>query len=583
MGALGLMGCGSSKRTVSDAEIAGSAASGGANAAGSGGSSAGTAANEAGETSAGGSSSRGGDGGGGGTIVEAEPCDGVPASSQIPRLTNEQYEHTVRDLLGVTSLAAHDGAAPSALLVTDHEGDLTELDWAAYQEVGEAISKQVMGDPELARRFLVCTPEGDGSACLHDSIVAFGRRAFRRPLTQEELARFENIAARGAELTETGSVDEVAEVLLNTFLVSPSFLQRSELAATPDDRGNFVLSPFEVAARLSYMLWNSTPDEVLDRAADAGELGTSEQILAQAERMALDPRAHDVVRAFHRSYLGVDSYSNWAPQKDPMLFPLFTPAVVPAMKEETELFFETLVFRDAGAFEDLVTSPLGFVNSALAPLYGLDPADFDETLTEVRLDRKQRPGFLTRVGFLSANAHYAETAPVYRGLFVMQKMQGFAFGAPLPGAMDTPLPAGEYATNRQRLEALTAGPECVGCHVIMDAPGFVLESYDAVGAFQTVDRLSGAIDTVADVLIDGENVTIHDAAELTQALAKSASAQREYVRQLVAFAYRRESPIDDCWVDTLAQRMRAGHYPVVELLANLSQSPAFRLRAKEQP
>ncbi|HEY3498394.1 MAG TPA: DUF1588 domain-containing protein, partial [Polyangiaceae bacterium] len=167
------------------------------------------------------------------------------------------------------------------------------------------------------------------------------------------------------------------------------------------------------------------------------------------------------------------------------------------------------------------------------------------------------------------------------GAFVLTQVLGQQFEPPASIPPVLPPPDQTFTTNRRMMEALTAGPGCSGCHTVLDAPGFVLEAYDASGAWQTVDALGGPIDTVADVLIGDDTLTIRDPAELMQALASSATAQRRYVERLVAFAYARDSALDGCWVDTLAARVAAGDYPVVELLAGLTQAPSFRLRARE--
>jgi Protein of unknown function (DUF1595)/Protein of unknown function (DUF1587) len=166
----------------------------------------------------------------------------IAGTSQIPRLTNAQYDRTVRDLLGVTGLTASGNAAPSSILATDQAGSLTSLGWSSYQSVAEMIAAQVIADPTLKANFLKCTPSGDGTACLHDTILQFGRRAFRRPLADAEVSAFDAIVAQGAQITATGAPDEIAEALLYMFLISPSFLQRAETAEVSDGAGHFTLS-----------------------------------------------------------------------------------------------------------------------------------------------------------------------------------------------------------------------------------------------------------------------------------------------------------------------------------------------------
>jgi len=518
------------------------------------------------------------------TSTQAPACSEIPWTSQIPRLTNTQYNRTVRDLLGVTGLTASNNALPSILLATDQAGGLSTLGWSGYTTVAGMISAQVMGDPTLRENFIKCDPAEE--TCLHDTIVEFGRRAFRRPLSEDEIERFEEVVAKGAEITPSGAPEEVAEALLYMFLVSPSFLQRSEISSDEDDSGNFVLSNHEVASRLSYMLWGSTPDEILLKAADDGKLETSAQILAQAERMLADDRARDMVVEFHRYYLMMGPGGRWdTAQKDTELFPAFAPAQVPLMAEETLRFFDEVTFS-GGSFSDLLLSPVAFVNNVTAPLYDLDPADYGDALEQVTLDPDERPGFLTRAGFLNGYAHSTYTAPVLRGAFITKEIIGIPIDPPPPGADQTMLPDEDFATIREMFEVLTSSDDCASCHrAYINPPGFVMEGFDAAGAIQTVDALSGApIDTEAEVLIDAVQgpVTVTDPADLMQKIAESPNAMRQYAKKWVGFAYERESdPLDACVVDGLADKMTAGGYTVLHLITDLTQTESFRVRAVE--
>ena len=601
--AIGAFGC---KRNALDGDDAGTAAGnggagGGGVPAGSGGAGAGpvgvagagvvgAAGSDGGATATGAAGTSGvagagvtGVAGGGGSGTTAS-C-GIPATSQVPRLTNQQYDMTVRDLLGVTAVTRFNGLPPSSKLAPDQPGSLTAQAWDLYFFASEAIAAQVMADPVLRKNFMACEPTGDGTDCLRATIIAFGRRAFRRPLTAAEVARFEKIVTNRAMLTATGAATEVAEVLLQTFLVSPSFLQRPELANTSDGGGHFVLSSYEVASRLSYMLWNSTPDAELDRAADAGQLATFAQLRAQAQRMISDGKARDMLLAFHRAYLRAGAGSAWTTAtRDPARFPEFNAAVVATMNAETDKLIDTIAYGDKGSFQDLLTTTRAFVNKDTAPLYGLDMTTFGTIgLTEATLEAKFRPGILTRVGFLIAYAHRDSTAPILRGAFIANVIQGLDVPADPTGLMIPPDTSG-LRTNRARAEALTAGAACAACHkTYLNPPGFVMERYDALGRAQATEADTGAvIDTVADVSIDGAAVTVRDPGELMAKLAASSGAQRTYARRWVAYAYGRDkNPLDDCVVEKLAADIRQTRFPIVDLLVELTQSESFRIRARD--
>lgn len=527
-----------------------------------------------GNTTAG--STTGGGGGGAGEVIVCSP--GIPGTSQIPRLKNIEYNRTVRDLLGVTGLAASNGAAPSSLLATDQSGNLSDLGWSSYQTVAGMIAAQVMADPALKANFLSCDPAEAG--CIDATITSFGRRAFRRPLTETEAALFQ--ALNDPTLTANGTPEEVAELVLYGFLVSPVFLSHSEMNLTPAPNGGYQLSNHEIASRLSYMLWQSMPDSELDRAADAGELSTKEQILAQAKRMLGDPRARDMVTEFHRSYLHLAVNSRWDTYvKDPTRFPNFSESLRGPLSQEVERFFDETTFSN-GTFQDLMLSTRGYVNADTAPLYSLPATGLGSELTPV--DLPGRPGFLTRVGWLAAFAEAGQTSPIIRGAFILKDVMGFDPGAPPPGASQTPLPEAteELNTIRKRVDDMTKGAVCANCHhEYINPPGFVMEAYDSMGAPQTVEASSGEpIDTAVELRIDGELVPLSQPAELMALIAASPGAQRHYAQKWVQYAFDRvPNPQDACTVDQLVANIAPGGFPILDLIADLTLAESFTVRA----
>jgi hypothetical protein len=573
---------------------------GGPGATGSGNSTGG--GNSTGNPGAGGSGVAPSGGGGSGVITGAAGtgivtptptvCNpGIAATSQIARLTNLQYERTIYDLLGVTAI---DNAPVSSVLATEQAGGLTDLERSAYDTAASKIAAQVMASTTLRANFMKCTPTGDGKQCLYDTIAQFGRRAFRRPLAADDTTRFRKLVDDGAMLTATGTPTEIAELVLYAFLVSPSFLQRNELTESQTAGTNmYRLTSHEIASRLSYTLWGSTPDAMLDQAADAGQLSTPEQIRAQAMRMVMDPKARNRISEFHRYYLHITPNSPWNNVvKDTTMFSFFTPSVVPTMIRETEVFFDEIAFVQKGTFQDLLLSPVAFVNKALAPYYGLSAANFTDELKATTLDMNQRPGFLTRAGFLNAYAAGSYSNPIKRGAFVMKDVLGIDPGSPPPGAEMTPLPAASDSlnTNRKRFEALSnLAANCMGCHVtFINPPGFALEAFNAAGLWQTMESWSGQpIDTSATVVVDRigtQNVTkpVTGPAELMAAIAASPAAQHQYAKKLVSFAFERNgNPLDCGTVNSLADNIAKGSYPLVNVMADLSQSESFRIRAVE--
>jgi hypothetical protein len=578
----GVVGCSGSVGTTGRGSGGSSgSATGGSSGNGTGGTNGGTAS---GGKTGGGSSSGGGTGSGGSTGSGGVPGDiscvpGIPATTQVARLTNAQYSNTINDLLGVTTLTTAGGMAPAELLAPDSTGSLTDIAWNGYLGAAEKIAAEVMANATAKAKFISCDPT-QGS-CLADTVKAFGRKAFRRPVTDDEIKGFQVFKS----LTPAGSAAEVSEALLYAFLASPSFIMRTELGQDKDSAtGGTKLTSFEVASRLSYLLWNSTPDDMLSAAADANQLQTKEQILAQAQRLLKSPKAGAAVTTFHRTYAGIENGSHWANNTthSTTKFPTFNTSSYTDAMAELDSFFQDLVLN-GGTFKDLFTSPNAFVTKDTAALYGLKAADYDATPKKVALDAAQRPGFLTRVAFLSTFAHSDTTSPILRGAFVTQRVLGIPIPAPDPKNTLMQPPAGNYTTYRQAIEALTSPSACTGCHTTMvNPPGFVLERYNAVGAWQDKDQLGGDINSTADVMFasDGSNTkTISKPADLMAEIAKSPTAQRTYVQSWVRYAAQRDpNPNDSCVVDQITGNLSSNTYPVANMMADYTQADSFRLR-----
>lgn len=506
------------------------------------------------------------------TIDSVSGCvPGVPATTQLPRLTRVQYDNTIRDLVGITS-------NPSAMLAPDDTGPVDQRAWDGYKLAAQTVAAEVMADPTARGVALTCTTADD--ACAAQFVADFGLRAFRRPLTDAENTRFLAMYTNRATLTETGSFDEAIHLILRSFLQSPSFLTRAEITEAAEGE-YYALSGYEVASRLSYTLWGSMPDAPLFAAAQAGTLSTKEGILAEATRMLQDPKARAQVASFHREYAHMGEATRWAQiDHDTSLYPAFNATQVPAMVAETEAIFEHITFDAGGSFADLLTTNVAFVNSATAPLYDLDASGLGADLTQTTLDGS-RPGILTRVGFLASQAKFDRSSPIYRGTFVQEGVLCTEFGNPPAGAASTPLPT-DLATNRERVDAQTAGAECMGCHHgVINPTGHTFEGFDAIGRVRTMDN-GVAVNTAATVPVGAGTIEVANAQELIASLATAPEAQRCYAKRWVEYAYERVPNAQDaCTVDAMSLKLAAGGYRIVDLIADLTQSDSFRLRAVE--
>jgi hypothetical protein len=508
-------------------------------------------------------------GGGGTTVSSCMP--GIPSTSQIPRMKDAAYDAVVRDLLGVTAV---NGDLPSKALAPDSDGSMTAIAWDGYLKLAEKIAADVMAGANKAQ-FMACDPAV--GTCLTDTIKSFGRKAFRRPLTPTEVTSFE----RFSKLTPAGTPAEIAETILFAFLASPSFIMLPELSAEKNLEGTAnKLTSYEAATRLSFLLWGTVPDAELNAAADSDLLTTKEQISAQARRMLASEKVAPAVARFHRAYLGMEASSHWLNNREHApKFAKFTAASYAPALAEMDLFFKELVLK-GGTLQDLFLSNVGFVSRDTAAVYGLDPGAYGSDPVRVELDQSQRPGFLTRAGFLSTFSGYEATSPILRGAFISGRILGVNPGEPSPDALKTPIPEGTYTTRRQQIEALTGKQPCKSCHAVYINPaGFVLERYDAIGSWQDTDQLSGPIDGTADVFFGSGVKTISTPLDMMKELAALTAVQRHYAEQFVAFATgRTPNPNDACSVDQLSAKLAQPNYPVLNLLADFTEADSFRLR-----
>jgi len=516
--------------------------------------------------------------GGSGTVDPSVCTPGVPTTSQLPRLTRAEYDKTTRDLLGLD-------VQPSSMLAPDTVGSVDQRAWDGFKTAGNSLAAQVMGSSTAKAKLLPCTT--DSAACIQQFVTAFGQKAFRRPLTQTEITRYTNFYTNRATLTQSGTFDQAVQLIVNAFLVSPSFLTKAETSeATADSSGNFQISSWEMASRLSYTLWGTMPDDTLFTAAQNNKLLDQADILAQAQRMLLDPKARTKMADFHTAYALQGDATRWSEAAhDPQMFPSFTTAMVPELTVEAQKFFDYITFDLKGTFQDLITKPVAFVNKDLAPIYNLNPANFGTDYTLTNLDSSQRAGVFTHAGFLASYSSYNRTSPILRGAFLEKQVLCRQIPAPPPGAASTPLPA-TGNTNRDMVTAQTSADACAGCHAgIVNPAGFALEKYDSIGNWQTTEKSSGAnIDSTADVAIGGNTVHVTGPVDLMTAIANSSEGQNCYAQRLVTFSYERELTSQDvCTVQMLAGKMAQPGYTIIGMLTDLTQTQSFRYRAKELP
>jgi hypothetical protein len=356
------------------------------------------------------------------------------------------------------------------------------------------------GAPSRERIFS-CTPESaaEEDPCAEEIFTTLARRAFRRPVTEGELAGVRALYARekaraGFEAGIRGGITAI--------LASPHFLYRFE--ATPDGvlaGESYALSDLELASRLSFFLWSSLPDDELLALAAEGRLGEGAVLEAQVARMLADPRAEALVTNFAFQWLRVNKIDGVEP--DPRIFPNFDPSLRDAFREEMRLFIGSVFEEDRSVLE-LLTADTTFLNERLALHYGVNDVRGDR-FRRVELADASRWGLLGKGSFLMGTSYPNRTAPVLRGAYILENVTGTPPAAPPPGVeafVETQ--DGEVAlTVRERLIAHREDPACNSCHGVMDPLGMALENFDAVGAWRVRDRFAAEPIDASGELPDG--------------------------------------------------------------------------------
>ncbi len=518
----------------------------------------------------------------GGTTTTAE----VPIeASRFPRLSHRQWENTVKDLLHLPQepgLSASFTGDPLGGVFDNNESSLlvTPGLWADYQLAAEDLAAGITGDPALLAAILPPDPPADPAARARAFIEGFGRRAYRRPLSPAEVDAYAALFAKAPALVDgPDDFTKGVRLVLHAFLQSPHFVYRVERSSEVKD-GAIPLDGWELATKLSYMLWNTMPDDALFDAAASGKLATPEGVLAEAQRMLDDDRARPVVGYFHEQLFDYDHYQDLT--KDPTLFPDFTPDQGDDMQKEAELFIDDVVFSENGGVSEILTEPFTYVNDRLAKLYGLG-GQYGPEFVRAELDPATRSGFLTHIGFLASNATPREQHSIHRGVFINLRVL-CADLPPPPNNVPSLPPASGYPTNRARVEAHTGAGTCgETCHgTLINPVGFAFEHYDAMGQYKTVEN-GNPIDSSDQYDLDGTTIQYADAIELDELIAESEAVHRCYAKHWLEYGYgRRVQDGDEPSLADLAARSREG---TKALVLALTQTKAFRTRApvKETP
>ncbi|HXN32402.1 MAG TPA: DUF1592 domain-containing protein, partial [Polyangiaceae bacterium] len=375
---------------------------------------------------------------GGVASVGTAPPVVLSPSSRIARLSHTQLVNTYRDLLGLTDVSAADTTLTlDAVVGFDNEADalfVTDQFWSNLQQIAEQYAHAVATSPTALTQLLPANAPADATGKATAFIQSLGLRAYRRPLLAAEVQECLTLFNQGPTLIGgTDAFAAGAELVLQLLLQSPHFLYRMELSdQVVGDR--IPLDDYEVASKLSYAVTNTMPDATLFAAAAQGRVANRTDLAAQATRLLATPAATAAEEHFHFQMYRLGVYDGIV--KDPTVYPKFTSAVGPAMRQEGLLFLDW-IFANGKGVADIYTSRVSFVNNLLAPTYGLS-GSFTSAFQQVTLDPTQRSGLLTQLGFLASEATSNDVDTIHRGVFVNTRV--LCVVLPPPSPLAKPLP-----------------------------------------------------------------------------------------------------------------------------------------------
>lgn len=529
----------------------------------------GTSAQQAGNGGRGGAA--GGQTGSGGA---AAACKGDPpiAPWHIARLTNEQYMNTLRALFP-------DIPAPTMTLPAEPKrvrafANLAEAQNATpifVEEWQKAAAGYAQAFASRAPAVLQCPTPLNEAACGSSFVNRFGREAFRQPLSAAQKQRYEKLFS---DARTAFGFNEAISVVIEAILQSPNFLYRPEVGQGTGETRQ--LSSHELAARLSYFLWNAPPDAALAAAADADRLQSVEDLQKQAERLLASPKARAQVASFHDQWIPAEGLGGLRKTVPGVTWNTGT---ANQLQQSLRQLTDWVFWDGPGTLESLLTTPRAFVNDATAPFFGA-PAPGRTDLAPRDLDRSQRLGILTHPALLATLAHEDVDSSTRRGVFVLEHILCRPPPSP-PDGTDTRVPIPDPAvprTSRQRMEEVhSTNATCKGCHKLMDGIGFGFSHYDAVGRWRTKENnidINAKGEIVAGTDVDGP---FDGTPQLAERLARSRDAALCVASHWNAYA--RAIALDDvdaCQAESLVSQASRGGLEFKSLLAAIVKSKDFR-------
>jgi hypothetical protein len=505
-----------------------------------------------------------------------------PYLSGLRRLTESQYRNSITDIFGpaivVQGKFEPDRRIGGLLAASGSTLSITPAGFEAYAKIADGIAKQVV-DEKNRPKLIACTPKSTTApdrACARQVIERYGLLLFRRPLTADEVKS--RLDAADAATKLSGSFYTGLHFSLTTLLSAPDFLFRPEMAV-PKGK-DYTLDGYSRATRLSFMLWDTTPDLELITAAQSGALDTEAGVKAQAARLLASPRLETGMRSFFSDFLELDTLS--AITKDPTIYPKYSEEVASSAREETLRTAIDLTLKKNGDFRDLLTTRKTFINRPLAWIYSVPynlgrewmPYEFGET--------EGRSGIVTQASMLSMFSHPGRGSPTKRGvafldIFLCEPTPAPPANVDFSIVNDTNNP--NLRTVRDRLMAHATTPACSSCHTHSDPMGLTLERFDSIGARRLKD--DGRDIDVSTVIA---NKRISDGTGLGQYLHDNAKVPACFARKLYAYGVGANSEeLEKRTIQPFVDGFAAEGYRLASLLKSIVTSPQFFSAAPPAP
>ncbi|HVZ74023.1 MAG TPA: DUF1592 domain-containing protein [Polyangia bacterium] len=526
----------------------------------------------------------GGNTGAGGTVA----LDSGRVS--IDRLNNLEYDNTMRDLVGFTGNLAQSTFQPDEKGDFDNTADAFTINDARYEQyfnTADTIGEAVFADATLKAKILTCAPAAPVStdACTRTIITNFGLKAWRRPLATAEVDRLVTLANEAATLGETP--ENSIKHVVKTLLASPQFLYRIEYDSNPASLTAHSLTPYELATRLSYLIWSSMPDDTLFQLAGSGQIVNDTNLTGQVDRMLADAKGATFTSSFAGQWLGARDMQSH--QVEPTAFPKFDDALRAAMiTEELDYFNEFLI--GSQSFQKFFTYDVNFINTRLATHYGMTlPPGTGTGTAKVNNTADTRVGFMGLGSFLTFTSFSYRTAPTLRGKWVLLNL--LCQTIPNPPANVPKLDAGgatdpglQSQNVRVRLAAHRAAADCATCHATLDPIGLGLENFDAIGAYRTKYENGDTIDS-SGVLPPPGNETFSTVAQLANILSAGTHLQQLTdcaSEKMMTYALARSlTDADDPYLTQIRTTWAGQGYSLRPLLKDIVLNDTFRFRRGE--